>query len=403
MDTQERLTPVTIRVLHLIDSGGLYGAERMLLALVQEQLNEGLEPMILSAGEPAIGEKPLEAEARHLGLPVRPWRMRPGLNLHEAWRVLQWARRHRYEVLHSHGYKFNILMGVWPRRLRRIPLMCTLHGYVQAPRWTKMAAYEIFDRFMLRRADRIVIVNEAMRGILPSAATAPGRCVFIANGIAPEPPAARPWPEHLQEFVAGHRVNLIAVGRLSREKGFDRLIRALAGNRDTLADVGIVIVGEGGMHAELEAMIDSTGLDDRIVLAGYQPDAASLLPHFDGLVMPSLTEGLPITVLEALRAEVPIIASAVGGLPAVLATIPSAQLVPPADDMALAEALRRLADNGVTREATKAGVAVFRRDYTSERMTAHYTALYKELGAGERREARESIPPRSEKPHHPRR
>ena len=390
MDAPERLT-MGLRVLHLIDSGGLYGAERMLLTLVQEQLGQGLEPMIFSAGEHGIQEKPLEAEARHLGLPLTPWRMKPGLNLRGAWRILQWAKRGRYDVLHSHGYKFNILMGVWPRRRRRIPLMCTLHGYVQAPRWTKMAAYEIFDRFMLRRADRIVIVNEAMRGILPSAATAPGRCVFIANGIAPDPPATRPLPEHLQEFVGQHRVNLIAVGRLSREKGFDRLTRVLAKSRDALRDIGIVILGEGGMRDELEAGIGSNGLDDQILLAGYQPDAASLLPHFDGLVMPSLTEGLPITILEALRARVPIIASAVGGLPAVLAAIPSARLVPPADDNALAEALHRLVKNGVTNEKTEAGAAAFCRYYTSERMAARYAAVYEELGPGGSREARGSV------------
>ena len=370
---------MAMRILHLIDSGGLYGAERMLLTLAQEQLRQGLEPMILSAGEPAIGEKPLEAEARRLGLPVTPWRMKPGLNLREAWRILKWAHGQRFAILHSHGYKFNVLMGIWPRRLRRLPLVCTLHGYVQAPRWTKMAAYEACDRLMLRRADRVVIVNEAMRGILPSAATAPGRCIFIANGIAPEAPAPRPLPEHLQAFVAQHRVNLIAVGRLSREKGFDRLVRVLAENRDSLADIGVVIMGEGGLRDELNARINSVGLDDRIVLAGYEPDAASLLPHFDGLVMPSLTEGLPITVLEALRAEVPIIASAVGGLPAVLAGIPSAQLVPPADDKALAKALWRLTQSGVTSAETKAGAAAFRRHYASERMTAHYTAVYDAL------------------------
>lgn len=70
-----------MKVLHLIDSGGLYGAEKMLLALVKAQLDQGLEPMILSAGEPNIEEKPLEAEAKRLGLPIISWRMTPELTL----------------------------------------------------------------------------------------------------------------------------------------------------------------------------------------------------------------------------------------------------------------------------------------------------------------------------------
>jgi hypothetical protein len=124
-----------LRVLHLIDSGGLYGAERMLLALVAEQIRQGLAPMILSAGDPGIDDKPLETEARRLGLPVTAWRMRPGLNLREAWRIATWARSGRYQVLHAHGYKFNILLALLPRRVRGRDsvFVTTLHGYVRAP------------------------------------------------------------------------------------------------------------------------------------------------------------------------------------------------------------------------------------------------------------------------------
>jgi len=75
---------MSVKVLHLIDSGGLYGAEKMLLGLVSEQLKLGLYPLILSAGAPGIEEKALEAEARRLGLPLKLWRMKPGFNLKES-------------------------------------------------------------------------------------------------------------------------------------------------------------------------------------------------------------------------------------------------------------------------------------------------------------------------------
>ena len=94
-----------LKILHLIDSGGLYGAEKMLLSLVKEQVQQGLQPMILSAGELEIDEKPLEAEARRKGLPVTPWRMKPGLNLKESWKILVWAREHGYKLLHSQDRK----------------------------------------------------------------------------------------------------------------------------------------------------------------------------------------------------------------------------------------------------------------------------------------------------------
>ena len=152
-----------MKVLHLIDSGGLYGAEKMLLSLVQEQVSQGLEPMILSAGEPGIDVKPIETEAKRKGLPLTPWRMSPGLNLKESWKILKWAQKNNYDLLHSHGFKFNVLLGMYPESLRHIPMVVTLHGYVHAPRYSKMWLYESLDRFAIRRMRGVVLVGEAMK------------------------------------------------------------------------------------------------------------------------------------------------------------------------------------------------------------------------------------------------
>ncbi len=81
------------RILHVIDSGGMYGAEVMLLNLVVEQLRQGMEPVIASIGEPRCGEKKLETEARHRGLRVETFRMRPGANIIGACEILNFARR----------------------------------------------------------------------------------------------------------------------------------------------------------------------------------------------------------------------------------------------------------------------------------------------------------------------
>ena len=94
------MTGMGLKVLHLIDSGGLYGAEKMLLTLVAEQVKMGLSPMILSAGEMGITEKALEIEAKRLGLPLCIWRMKPGFNFKESLKILRWAKTHKFQVLH---------------------------------------------------------------------------------------------------------------------------------------------------------------------------------------------------------------------------------------------------------------------------------------------------------------
>ena len=121
-----------MKVLHVIDSGGLYGAEVMLLNLMSEQVAMGLEPILASIGDPGITEKPLETEAIRRGLPVKVFRMRPGPNVWGALKILRFARSELVGLLHSHGYKGNILFGLMPRMLRRIPMVATVHGWT----WT---------------------------------------------------------------------------------------------------------------------------------------------------------------------------------------------------------------------------------------------------------------------------
>lgn len=148
-----------MKILHIIDSGGLYGAEIMLLSLAEEQVGQGLEPIIASIGEPGIKEKPLEIEAKKRGLRVKRFRMRPGPNFLGAVEILRFARQEGCELLHSHGYKGNILFGLLPRCMRQIPLIGSLHGYTSTTGFNKMRVYEWLDSLSLRFLDQVVLVN----------------------------------------------------------------------------------------------------------------------------------------------------------------------------------------------------------------------------------------------------
>src|SRR3989337_2476449 len=118
-----------MKVLHIIDSGGLYGAEVMLLNLVQEQLRLGLDPVICSIGEKRFFEKPLESEGLKRGFKIKKFRMRAGPNLLGAYKILRFAHIGKFDLMHTHGYKGNILFGLLLRGLRKIPLVSTLHGW----------------------------------------------------------------------------------------------------------------------------------------------------------------------------------------------------------------------------------------------------------------------------------
>jgi glycosyltransferase involved in cell wall biosynthesis len=378
-----------MKILHIMDSAGLYGAEIMLLNLVAEQIELGLEPTIASIGEKEIDEKPLETAAIRRGFNVRNFRMKPGPNIGGALEVLRFAHAAGFEIMHSHGYKGNILFGFMPRRVRKLPLVSTLHGYTSTNGFTKMRVYEWLDTKSLKFIDRVVLVNKGMLNHPRLERLLGVNFQVVDNGI-PLPTAAREderiWADgkggvdaEIADFCAkGFTVGTI--GRLSTEKGYRYLIQALKLLQNEGLDARLVMIGEGYQRPELEKLVAAAGLSDRVFLPGYREGARRYLSLFNVFVMSSLTEGLPITLLEAMQAKVPIVATAVGGIPEVLDNGSAGLLVGPGKPGAISEAIHRVfAENQL---GQKLGNAAYERvvtAYSSEAMAGHYLEIYQEL------------------------
>ena len=372
---------MAIKVLHIIDSGGLYGAELMLLNLAAEQQALGVDVAIASIGEPGIAEKPVETEAIRRGLVVERFRMRAGPNYRGAWEILRHARRGGFDLLHSHGYKGNILFGLLPRRLRRMPLIATLHGHTSTRRCSKLRLYEYLDTWSLRFMDAVVLVSGTMAARLRLAGR-PGRALrIIPNGI-PTVLSDAPAPTLDQEIVdycrGGYCIG--AIGRLSQEKGHRFLLDAFASLRASGVDARLVVLGEGPEREALLERIAGHGLEGRVLLPGYREAASNYLPYFDLFVNASLSEGLPLTVLEAMQAAVPIVATAVGGVPELLAGGAAGRLVPPRDAAALAEQIKAAVDQPEqSRALTERAKIMVLRDFSSQTMARRYLDLYTEV------------------------
>ncbi|TYC62730.1 glycosyltransferase [Marinobacter sp. BW6] len=371
-----------MKILHLIDSGGLYGAEKMLLSLVKEQLKQGLEPMILSAGEPQVGEKAIEAEAKKLGLPVTEWRMKPGFNMKASWTIRNWALANKYQLLHSHGFKFNVLLGALPEKVRGLPIVTTLHGYVHAPRYSKMWVYESLDRFAIRRMKGVVLVGEAMKKELPGKLSN-GEVITIPNGLEIselQDSSLSLLDEPFKSFLDKHESVILGVGRLSREKGFDRLISAFSEFRKHSPTSGLVIVGEGKLRHQLEALIAELDIQDDVLMPGYCSTVPALLRQSQVLVMPSLTEGLPITLLEAISLKVPVVASAVGEIPKVLGDGKGGKLLRDLEPSTIAGAVEQtINDEERSRLRTEWAYEAVVKDFSSAAMAASYLEFYERV------------------------
>lgn len=368
-----------MKVLHIIDSGGLYGAEVMLLNLMQEQVWMGIEPILASIGDPAVGEKKIEQEAYRLGLRCKTFRFRPGPNVPGAFNILRFAWQEKIDILHSHGYKGNILFGFLPKQVRRMPMISTVHGWTWTGGVSRMLIYERLDALALRRIERVVLVNGAMLSNSRLQGSIRRRLSVIENGITSEEPSSESGIEAdpLIRAFCESGTTIGALGRLSREKGFDLLIDAVASLLAEGRDIRLVILGEGDQRPVLEEQVRRLGIGERVLMPGYRPHGQLYLPYFHLFAISSLTEGLPMVLLEAMRAVVPIVATRVGGIPDVLQGGKCGLLMESGSQEALVLGIRDAINN--RQEALQRASAARERvldTYSSRAMAEKYQEIY---------------------------
>ena len=231
-------------------------------------------------------------------------------------------------------------------------------------------------RALTQRVDAAVAVGEASaRRIEDFYALGRGSVRSIPNCVPdPGPPAARaPY---------GGPLRLVAVGRLDAVKGHDVLLRALV----DVPEVTLTVLGEGGRRAALERQVHELGLSGRVRLPGWAEDVAAALPSYDVLVLPSRTEGWPLTVVEAMLAGLPVVATPVGSVAEAVRDGETGLLVAAGDPVGLAAALRRLRDDpGLRGRLGARGRTVAAASMTAPRMAERWLALWDELCGAPRR------------------
>ena len=351
----------------------------MLLNLVAEQKTSGMDPLILSVGNIGDNEKPLELEAKRLELPIKAIRFNSSFSINIIFQIRKFALANNFNLFHSHGYKFNILLGMTPRRIRGIPVVTTIHGYVHAKKFSKMWLYELLDRLFINRLDKVVVVNSAM--LEHQSLNKIDKISKIYNGIKIKPSS---FSNEIQkcsfnrDVPKGFRIG--AIGRLSPEKGFDVLIKAFKKVSECRADVFLVILGEGSERNRLETMILDLGLKDKVFLCGFVDRAADYISELSLIVIPSYTEGLPIILLESMAERVPVIATSVGGIPEVISDADNGYLVDPGDEVKLAETIMTaINSDSKNRVLTENAYERVRKEFSSLVMHKCYLKLYQSL------------------------
>lgn len=279
---------------------------------------------------------------RAAGLPIDiiPERGRFDLGVLSALKSI--IEQRQPDIVITQSVKSHFLMRR-SRLWKKIPWITYHHGYTSTD--SKMRLYNRFDRWSLPKADLVMTVCDAFAHELVSVNKVPREKIRVQhNPIRPGPRSNPETVKALREHWGisdGERV-ILSVGRLSKEKAQADLILAFQQLCRTRADYKLVIVGDGPERAPLKATAAALRIDKRVVFTGQISDVQPFYATADMVVLPSHSEGSPNVLLEAMGAEVPVVATAVGGVPEIVEDETSALLVPPDDPPAMANAICRL-------------------------------------------------------------
>jgi glycosyltransferase involved in cell wall biosynthesis len=379
----------------MLESTAPGGAERMLLELAEELRSRGYG--ICPVG-PRAERNWLRDRFLEQGFSPESYRLRHPLDPACVTDLAGILKRRRVDVVHSHEFTMAVY-GTAATRVCRVPHVITMHGGQRSA--TSARRRRVALRWAIRRSEATACVSAAARADLQRAlGPGTGRLDMVHNGIRFTPGSAQGIRAALG--IGADTPLILAVGNLYPVKGHVHLLRGLAELRASAPDLPwtLAIAGKVTLSGNVETegrefrdIAAANGFADRLHLLGFREDVPDLLAAADIYVMPSLSEGLPLALLEAMFAGKPIVASEVGGIPEVITSGQDGLLVPAGDAGAIAVALRDLLRDGGRRDQLgRAAHARAESAFGVGSMTERYEALYARSMARRARRSARSAP-----------
>lgn len=364
-----------ISVLHVLAPASFGGLEQVVRSLSVAQADAGWRVGVAAVLSPYESSHPLILALQESAT-VRTFPLQlPGRAYgREVSAIVELCRSFKPRLLHSHGYRPDVLGGLAARRAG-VPQVSTAHGFTGGG--LKNRFFEWLDVQAWRRSDAVIAVSRPLASELLRRGVPGSRVHTVTNAWRPRLPGLDREEARRILGLPGEGVIVGWVGRLSREKGPDLMIEALA--QLPSGAVELAMVGEGSDSGALKALAERRGLTDRVHWPGAVPDAGRLFKAFDCLVLSSRTEGTPIVLFEAMAAGVPVVATAVGGIPDVISAA-EGWLVPPEDPAALARAIGAVVDD--PRSAAVRGRAAMARLATAfsvDSWLAQHEEVYRQV------------------------
>jgi glycosyltransferase involved in cell wall biosynthesis len=344
-----------MRILLLIRNMGFGGAENHVLALATELHKHGHE-VLLACPENAW----TSVRFRERGLETRHLAMRGLDDLFSYWKLRRLVRTWRPDIVHAHGVR--------PSQYASLALIGT-----GVP--TISTAHSTGARKHMRRINHIIAVSDAVLQNLIQNGYAPEHLTRIYNGVPDVPPGDKAALRR-ELGIPDQQFALVCAARFNPQKGQEMLVEAVKRMPEY---IHVYLMGDTGTDYGKRVVAAANGFP-RIHFCGYRDDVSRLLPAFDAAVSPSYTEAFSLSLAEAAAARLPVVATAVGGVPEVVIDGETGLLVPPNQPEAFADAVVKLASvPALSAELSRRSRERYEREFTVEKMTSSTTIIYQKI------------------------
>jgi len=261
----------------------------------------------------------------------------------DLWHI---AKAEKFDLFHLNGY-FADIIGIPVARMLGIPIISTCHGFITNN--VKLGIYNALDRMALRYAHKIIAVSEEIKAGLVKVGIRESIIKVIQNSVETNNDTiiSRSNRNEIRSILNLQDNELVIgyVGRLSEEKGLRYLIDAISLLNEARLTVRLLLIGDGPQRLHLENYAEEISLKKQIEFTGFQSQIDKWLPALDIFVLPSLTEGTPIALLEAMANGLPAVASSVGGIPSIIRSGQNGILTQPGNPSEIAKAICDLHGN----------------------------------------------------------
>lgn len=373
------------KVLHVLGSSPFGGGTRMVLAICRHLRAQGMQVSLITS-DPRTTR--LFTAAGIVCYPIGDMHreITPLRDLRAVCQLTSFCQQQKFDIVHTHTSKGGFVGRLAARKARVPHVLHTVHGFAfheASPKYI-VIFYAMLEKLAAHWAEKLIFVNEFHRqwaldlGLAP-----PHKTITITNGIPDNHATVHNAGGSQLRIRFGIPSNVYVIGtigRLARQKGLEYVIRAMPAILSRYGDIYLLLIGDGELLEEYIGLVQRLGVESRVIFGGFHEDVHAFYDAVDLVVLPSLWEGLSISLLEAMRAGKAIVTTDIGPNRNVVTHAHSAWMVPIRNSDALVDAILTLHDNpDLADRLGRTALRVFQEHYTEGAMLQKVYRLYTEL------------------------